>query len=104
MGFEPRLLVVDDDALIRDELEDLFARQPYEVSSVASVGEAIEHLSQHECALALVDVRIGGKDGIELTQQIRSRWPEIDVIMITGHGSIENAVDAMKCGAVDYIT
>ncbi len=104
MGFEPRLLVVDDDALIRDELEGLFAGQPYEVDCVESVGEAIDHLSRNECALALVDVRIGGRDGIELTQQIRTRWPEVDVIMITGHGSIENAVDAMKCGAVDYIT
>lgn len=104
MGFEPRLLVVDDDALIREEIEELFAGQPYEVSSAASVAEAIDQLSQSEFALALVDVRIAGRDGIELTQQIRHRWPEVDVIMITGHGSIENAVNAMKCGAVDYIT
>jgi len=104
MGSDPRLLVVDDDALIREELEGLFAGHPYEVDCVETVGEAIESLTQNEFALALVDVRIGGKDGIELTQQIRARWPEVDVIMITGHGSIENAVDAMKCGAVDYIT
>jgi DNA-binding NtrC family response regulator len=104
MGSEPRLLVVDDDALIREELAGLFASQPYEVDCVESVGEAIERLSTSEFSLALVDVRIGGKDGIELTQHIRDRWPEVDVIMITGHGSIENAVDAMKRGAVDYIT
>ena len=104
MGSEPRLLVVDDDPLIRDELEELFSSQPYEVDCVESVGSALESLSAGEFSLALVDVRIGGKDGIELTQQIRERWPEVDVIMITGHGSIENAVDAMKCGAVDYIT
>ncbi len=104
MGSEPRLLVVDDDALIRDELEGLFASQPYEVDCVESVGAAMERLTAAEFSLALVDVRIGGKDGIELTQQIRERWPEVDVIMITGHGSIENAVEAMRRGAVDYIT
>ncbi len=104
MGSEPRLLVVDDDALIRDELAGLFATQPYAVDCVESFGEAIEQLSSGDFALALVDVRIGGRDGIELTQQIRQRWPEVDVIMITGHGSIENAVDAMRCGAIDYIT
>ncbi len=104
MGSEPRLLVVDDDALIREELEGLFASQPYLVDCVESVPDAIERLSAAEFALALVDVRIGGKDGIELTRHIRDRWPEVDVIMITGHGSIENAVDAMKHGAVDYIT
>lgn len=104
MSNEPRLLVVDDDALIREELEGLFASQPYEVESAESVSEALEHLNGNEFSLALVDVRIGGKNGIELTKRIRDRWPEVDVIMITGHGSIENAVDAMKQGAVDYIT
>jgi len=103
-AFEPRLLVVDDDALIRDELENLFATQPYQVDCVASVDAAVERLAQAEYALALVDVRIGGKDGIALTQEIRERWPEVDVIMITGYGSIQNAVDAMRQGAVDYIT
>lgn len=104
MGFEPRLLVVDDDALIREELEELFSGEPYQVSCASSVAEAIDQLAHGEFALALVDVRIAGKDGIELTQQIRARWPEVDVIMITGHGSIENAVNAMRCGAIDYIT
>jgi len=104
MGSEPRLLVVDDDALIRDELEGLFASHPYQVDCAESVSEAIDHLTENEFALALVDVRLGGRDGIELTQRIRDRWPEVDVIMITGHGSIENAVEAMKRGAVDYIT
>ena len=103
-AYEPRLLVVDDDPLIREELESLFAAQPYQVECVASVTDAMQRLAEREFALALVDVRIGGGDGIALTKDIREHWPDVDVIMITGYGSIKNAVEAMRQGAVDYIT
>ncbi|MBX3027528.1 sigma-54-dependent Fis family transcriptional regulator [bacterium] len=103
-GAEPRLLVVDDDPLIREELESLFTAQPYEVECVANVTDAMQRLAQREFALALVDVRIGGGDGIALTKDVREHWPDVDVIMITGYGSIRNAVEAMRQGAVDYIT
>ena len=103
-SYEPRLLVVDDDPLIREELESLFATHPYQVECVANVTDAIASLSEREFSLALVDVRIGGGDGIALTKDIRERWPDMDVIMITGYGSIRNAVEAMRQGAVDYIT
>jgi DNA-binding NtrC family response regulator len=103
-GYEPNLLVVDDDPLIREELESLFATQPYRVECVANITDAMQSLGEREFALALVDVRIGGGDGIALTKDIRERWPDVDVIMITGYGSIRNAVEAMRQGAVDYIT
>jgi DNA-binding NtrC family response regulator len=101
---EPRLLVVDDDPLIREELESLFATHPYQVECVANVPDAMATLAEREFSLALVDVRIGGGDGIALTKDIREHWPDVDVIMITGYGSIRNAVEAMRQGAVDYIT
>ena len=102
--FAPRLLVVDDDPLIREELESLFAKQPYRVDSAQSVSEALTRLGENEFALAIVDVRLAGSDGIALTREIRERWPDMDVIVITGYASIQNAVEAMKQGAVDYIT
>jgi len=103
-GPEPRVLVVDDDPLIREELETLFADQPFRVHCAPSVPEALQHLADDQYALAIVDVRIAGGDGIALTRNIRQTWPDVDVIMITGYGSIRNAVEAMKLGAVDYIT
>lgn len=103
-AYEQRVLVVDDDPLIREELQSLFAAQPYQVECVASVPDAMQTLGEREFALALVDVRIAGGDGIALTKDIREHWPDVDVIMITGYGSIKNAVDAMRQGAVDYIT
>ncbi len=103
-GFEPHLLVVDDDPLIREELESLFATEPVQVTCVDTVPGALERLTEQPFTLALVDVRIGGGDGIALTRDIRERWPSVDVIMITGYGSIRNAVEAMRQGATDYIT
>jgi DNA-binding NtrC family response regulator len=104
LEFEPQVLVVDDDPLIRQELESLFSAQPFAVECVSSVPEALLQLNERPFQLALVDVRIAGGDGIALTREIRERWPHVDVIMITGYGSIKNAVDAMKQGAIDYIT
>ena len=102
--FEPNVLVVDDDPLIREELGALFAAQPFRVQAASSVNEAVQQLSEQCFGLAIVDVRIGGGDGLALTRDIRERWPSVDVIIITGYGSIRNAVEAMKIGAVDYIT
>jgi two-component system, NtrC family, response regulator AtoC len=101
---EPRVLVVDDDPLIREELDSLLTGESLSVSCATSVPEALERLAAEECAVAVVDVRLAGDDGIALTREIRNRWPRVDVIVITGYGSIRNAVDAMKQGAVDYIT
>jgi two-component system, NtrC family, response regulator AtoC len=101
---DSHVLVVDDDPLIRDELVSLFRAQPFEVDCAASVDQALQQLGERRFSLALVDVRIAGGDGIALTREIRERWPDVDVIMITGYGSIKNAVEAMKLGAVDYIT
>ena len=61
-------------------------------------------LEEHEFALAVVDLKIPGTDGIGLTREIRDRWPDLDVIMITGYASIKGAVEAIKQGASDYIT
>ena len=99
-----RVLIVDDDPLIRRQLEGLYASHDYLVDSAADVQEATERLAASEYSLAVVDLKMPGKDGITLTSEIRERWPGVDVIMITGYGSIKGAVEAMRQGASDYIT
>jgi DNA-binding NtrC family response regulator len=99
-----RILIVDDDPLIRRQLEGLYSTHGYVVDSASTVEEALAKLAESEFALAVVDLKIGGSDGITLTGEIRERWPGVDVIMITGYGSIKGAVDAMRQGACDYIT
>jgi DNA-binding NtrC family response regulator len=99
-----RILIVDDDPLIRRQLEGLYAAHAYTVDSASDVEEALEKLSSSDFSLAVVDLKMPGKDGISLTSEIRERWPVVDVIMITGYGSIKGAVEAMRQGACDYIT
>jgi len=99
-----RILIVDDDPLIRRQLESLYPRDSYEVHSAATVEEARDKLGGEDYVLAVVDLKIPGSDGISLTREIRARWPQVDVIMITGYGSIKGAVEAMRQGAYDYIT
>jgi len=104
VGLPTRILIVDDDPLIRCQLESLYPADLYAVESASTVDEAKEKLGASEFALAVVDLMIPGSDGITLTREIRERWPAVDVIMITGYGSIKNAVEAMRQGAYDYIT
>jgi two-component system, NtrC family, response regulator AtoC len=101
---EPRVLVVDDDPLIREELQEVLTHESLSVRCATSSSEALERLAAEECAVAVVDVRLAGDDGMALTREIRNRWPQLDVIVISGYGSIRDAVEAMKQGAVDYIT
>ncbi|MFP6626350.1 MAG: sigma-54 dependent transcriptional regulator [Deltaproteobacteria bacterium] len=99
-----RILIVDDDPLIRRQLEDLYRERKYEVDSVAGADEVFSLLEEYEYALAIVDLKIPGTDGISLTKQIREKWEHLEVIIITGYASIKGAVEAIRHGASDYIT
>jgi len=99
-----RILIVDDDPLIRRQLEGLYGTHGYVVDCASNVQEALDKLNDSEFSLAVVDLKMPGRDGITLTSEIRDRWPVVDVIMITGYGSIKGAVEAMRQGACDYIT
>jgi DNA-binding NtrC family response regulator len=101
---ETRILIVDDDAFICRQLEEVYTSQRYVVASAQNATEAMRLLGEHEYALAVVDLKIPGTDGIGLIRDIKDRWPDLDVIMITGYASIKGAVEAIKQGASDYIT
>jgi len=100
-----RILVVDDDPMIRRDLGELYSGHSYSVDLASDVEQAIGKLNTAEFDLAVVDLKMpGGRDGLNLTSEIRERWPNVDVIMITAHGSIKQAVEAMSSGACDFIT
>ena len=101
---ETRLLIIDDDLFICRQLEELFRAQKYAVDSAQTANEAFDLLAQSTYSLVFVDLKIPGTDGLSLTKEIRTRWPDVDVIMITGYASIKGAVEAIKQGAADYIT
>jgi DNA-binding NtrC family response regulator len=99
-----RILVVDDDELILTSLSEFLRIEGYGVATARRYGEASAHLAAGEFQVVIADVSMPEVDGLELLKMIRNRYPETAVIMVTGYGTIENAVEAIKRGAFDYMT
>jgi DNA-binding NtrC family response regulator len=98
-----QILVVDDDELIRQQLERLFIQAGYRVTVCDSAEKALEVLEKEDTDLVLTDIRLPGLSGVQLAEQIVERWGEIPVIVITGFAEIETAVEVLKLGASDFI-
>jgi DNA-binding NtrC family response regulator len=103
MNSPSTILLVDDDDRLRNAAGKVLAAGGYHVVSAASGREALETLKQAAVALVISDLRLPDLDGITLLKQARELRPEVEVVMITGHGSIEQAVEAMRLGAYDFI-
>ena len=99
-----RILVVDDDPLIRGSLYELLRGRRYDVEMAADGDEAMGHLRRRPFHLVITDWKMPQVDGISLLEHIRSRYPDVSVILITGFGTINSAVEAIQQGAFDYLT
>lgn len=98
------ILVVDDDEVLRSRLTRAFERRGLEVFCADGFDSAIAILGQHAPTMAVLDLKMPGKSGIDLLVELRRLSPETKVIVLTGYGSIANAVDAIKLGAINYVT
>jgi DNA-binding NtrC family response regulator len=98
------VLLVDDDDSMRRVLEYHLEHEAYGVKTVPSAERALEVLERGGVDLVMTDVRMAGMDGMTLLRRIRGDFPDLPVIVLTAHGTIEMAVEAMKVGAVDYLT
>lgn len=98
------LLVVEDDAAIRELLEEELQDAGYTTLGVPSAEEAIALLSHTTVSLVITDVRLPGMTGIQLLQQLRQAGSELGIIVITAFGTIDQAVEALKLGADDFLT
>ncbi len=98
------ILVVDDDAELADTLKDFLVHEGYAVEVALSASEALVVLERSSICLALVDLMMPLTDGLALMDELHRRNPDLAVIIMTGYGTIETAVEAMKRGAEDYIT
>ncbi|MFI5232388.1 MAG: sigma-54-dependent transcriptional regulator [Gemmatimonadales bacterium] len=98
-----RLLVVDDEKGIRAALTQLLEYEGYEVRAVASGAEAVTIYDQWKPQLVFLDVKMAGMDGLETLRRIRERDPAAVVVMISGHATIQNAVEATQLGAYDIL-
>jgi len=98
------LLVVDDDAEIRKRSSQYFEGRGYAVTTAASGAEALLLASRQEFHVAVLDVSMPGMSGLELLERLRQSNPEVQAVILTGQGTIETAVQAMKLGAHDFLT
>src|SRR4029434_4326577 len=104
MAETPTLLVADDDPAVRQSLERMLAREGYQVVLAPDGQAAIERLRQGGVDLLLSDLRMPGLTGLELLREVKAAVPDVDVIMLTAFGTVEEAVTAMKEGAADFLT
>ncbi len=99
----PAILIVDDEASIIESLEGILADDGFEVSHAFNGYEALKKIEAESPDIVLLDIWMPGMDGIDTLKEIKKNFPNLPVVMITGHGTIEAAVDATKSGAFDFL-
>src|SRR5690606_28967525 len=99
-----RILVIDDEQSIRETLEEILKFEGYEVETASNGKEGLELINNKGYDVILSDVKMPGIDGIELLEKSREIAADTPVVMISGHGNIELAVEAVRKGAYDFIS
>lgn len=98
-----RILVVDDEVDILDAIRTILEKEGHEVATAATAHEGLERLQSHRPHVVLSDLRLPDIDGVELLKLVKKQHPEIEVVLLTGFGTIDVAVQAMREGAYDFI-
>lgn len=98
-----KILIIDDEKLIRDFLIETLQRKKYDVQGFDSGQKALTYLKDHSCDLVITDMKMPGLTGIDVLKKIKELSPNTIVIIVTAYGSIENAVEAMRLGAFNYL-
>ena len=101
---ERRLLIVDDEESFRKITARELERTGYAVSAAANLGQAREALAAGSFHVVLLDVRMPDGGGLDLLPEIRESFPGTDVVMLTAYGTVQEAIQAMKEGAHDFLT
>lgn len=98
-----KILVIDDERSIRNTLKDILEYEKYEVDLAEDGFKGIEKIKNSEYSIVLCDIKMPKMDGIEVLEQFAELAPDMPVVMISGHGNIDTAVESIKKGAFDYI-
>lgn len=98
-----KILVIDDEKSIRNTLKDILEYEKHEVVLAADGMEGLEQVQNQSFDAILLDIKMPGMDGIEVLEKINATQPEVQVVMISGHGTVDVAVKAVKMGAYDFI-
>jgi DNA-binding NtrC family response regulator len=104
MSERTQILVADDEPNLRRVLAAQLKRDGFDVLTVEDGQQAIEALEEHHIDLVITDLRMPRKDGMEVLKHVTAHYPRVPVIVITAHGTVDTAVEALKLGAFDYVT
>lgn len=104
LSFKPRFLVIDDEKRIREGCQKTLELENYEVSVAESGGRGLEILEQDYFDIILLDLMMPGLSGMDVLGQVKDRYPDTVIIVITGYATLEHAIEAMKKGAFDFIS
>ena len=98
-----KILLVDDEERFLATTQKLLTKKGYDVSTANSGSKALELLDQKTIHVVILDVKMPGMDGIETLKAIKKQHPMVEVIMLTGHATVESAIQGLKSGASDYL-
>jgi DNA-binding NtrC family response regulator len=100
---EMRIMLVDDEERFLRTTQKLLARKGIDVITATSGSEALDKLATADVHVVILDVKMPGMDGLATLKAIKSRYASVEVIMLTGHATVESAVDGLEAGAADYL-
>jgi DNA-binding NtrC family response regulator len=98
-----KILVVDDEGIVRTSCSRALTPEGYEVKLSQNGADALKMLEEESFDLVLTDLKMPDVDGIEVLKMIKERWPQTEVIVVTGYQTVDTAVKSIKLGAFDYI-
>jgi len=98
-----RVLIVDDEAELVSALKERLILRGFEAEGATTGTEALAFLENHSCDVVLLDVKMPGLGGLEVIRRIKADWPKLEVILLTGHGSVKSVEEGMALGAFDYL-
>src|SRR6476646_1107002 len=98
------LLIVDDERAMREACREAATALGYRTTAAESAEHALRIIDAHNIDVLLLDLKLPGAGGLDVLRQLRKARPDIEVVVVTGHGTVESAVQAMKAGAYDYMT
>lgn len=104
MNDNVKILIVDDELIVRESMQGWLEEDGYHVEVAETAEVALGMIGVKEFDMAFVDIKMPGIDGIELLKRLKDQYSTIDIVMMTAYASVDNAVEAMKIGAYDYLT
>ncbi|MEY4885492.1 MAG: hypothetical protein RL151_801, partial [Bacteroidota bacterium] len=98
------ILIIDDERAIRNTLKEILSYEGFGIDEAVDGEEGLQKIQAKVFDMVLCDIKMPKIDGLEFLERVSELYPDLPVIMISGHGNIETAVDAVKKGAYDYIS